>query len=336
MTSKAYAVANGFVGLALEAVRGTAAASPIYTPVKDPKYAGMITWLDDDSLRGSPVAKYDAVAGVQHGEFDIKGNVMMDTIGILLQAALGGSDTVAGAGPYTHTQGLLNNYLVGSQPLSLSLWDFTGAVTNLVTGAQLSDLEFTWAIEAALLYAGKAMGNLATNPSVPTPSFSTEELTPAWNTTTTINGITITQMENFTCKIDRKAEVIAAGGSANPYDVFSGPCDVSGKVTLVIDQLLDPMTVGGSEWNTGANGAGLVRLPLPMVVTFTQPTSNHALKLQMSTVQFKNPVVERGKKFLEVTADYDAIANTTDATSSGWSPLKTVVTNAISTAYVGS
>jgi hypothetical protein len=335
-TTLGYAVSNGFLGLALEAVRGTAAADPIYTPAKEPKYAAIITWLDDDSLRGSMVATYDSVQGVRHGEFDLKGNVQMDTFPILLQAALGGADAIAGDGPYGHTQGLLNDYTVGSQPLSLSLWDFTGAITNLITGAQLDSLELTWAIDAALTYTAKAMGDVATNPDVPTPSFSTEPLVPAWDTVTTINDVTVTTLVAFTCKIDRKAEVIHAGGSADPYDVFAGPVDVTGKITLVVDQIDDPLTIGGSEWNLATPGAGLVRLPLPVTIVFTDPNLGHSLELQMSAVQFKNPVIERGKKHLEVSADYTAIANTTDAIATGWSPIKTIATNAVATAYVGS
>jgi hypothetical protein len=336
MTTKAYAVANGFLGLGLEAVRGVAAASPLFIPTKEPKNSPMVTWLKDEGLRGSPVTIYDQVPGVRHDEFEVKGDVQLDTFALYLIGVLGAADAISGGGPYAHLQGLLNDYTVGSQPPSFTVSDFNGAMLIEATAAQLESLELTFAIDAALTYAAKFISNIATaGGGPPAATFGVEPILPNWVIAATINAVDVHTVEEFSCKIDRAVESIHTGGNQGPYSNFAGPCAVSGKGTFVLNDLDDPFAIGGSEWSLDAPAA-LARVQLPISLLWTDPITSHSLAVQMSNVQFSNPVIERGKKYVEVTVDYEANANTTDATDGGYSPIQTTVTNAVAAAYVGS
>jgi len=63
--------------------------------------------------------------------------------------------------------------------------------------------------------------------------------------------------------------------------------------------------------------------------------TNHSIKLQMSDVQFHDPKRSVGKEYVELTVNFDAQANTTDATNGGYAPIKATVKNAVAS-YVAS
>src|SRR5271169_1258068 len=97
----AFMSANSYFQLALEAVRGTAAAGtftniPVTTPQVDP----MVVFMKDGSFRGSPVDVYDDIPGTWHSEVTIKGYVYADSFPPLLIGAIGPD---APSGSYVHT-----------------------------------------------------------------------------------------------------------------------------------------------------------------------------------------------------------------------------------------
>jgi hypothetical protein len=310
-------------------------------PNKDPKRSSLITWLDDDGLRGSPTGPFDSVPGVQHDEFEIKGEAQFDTIPLLVIGALGAPDAISGSGPYEHLDGMLNDYTVASQPPSLTIQDFDGVHCNRMTAAQIENLEFTYAIAAALNFSAKLIANPGTQISKPTESFGTEHIVAGWSVGMEINSEAVTTVEEFTCKIDRGTEAVHTGqNTPGPYANFADKCVVTGKSTFVIASTSDSLTIGGSaaspEWNASTPGAALKRFQVPIAITFTEPITGHTMLIQMSAAQFANPVVERGKKYLTVSGDYKAVANATDAVDAGYAPIQIVTTNAKSAAYAGS
>jgi len=190
-----FMTANSFLGLGIENVRGTAAASPTFIPITAPQVTPMQVFLRDEALRGSPTTVYDQVAGVRHDEYDVKGYVYADSFPILLRSILGGTDTFSGAGPtYLHGIKLLNNS-TGSQPPSVTIQDFDGATAFQMTGAQMSELSVTFGAEAAAEWSAKFMGNPYTQISAPSPSFTTPSTTlgfvPGWNILTNIGAFSI-------------------------------------------------------------------------------------------------------------------------------------------------
>ena len=320
---------NSYVGLGIEATRGTVSSNIKFIPVTSPQVTPQQTWLRDEAYRGSAVTIYDNVLGVRHDEYDFKGFVFADTIGILAKAALG-YEAVTGSGTYTHSFALKND-VTGSQPPAVSIQDFDGANPFQILAAQLGDLKFTFGAEAALEYEAKLMGNPFTVIAAPTKSFSSEAFIPGWDLALTIGGTSSSVVVDGEINITRgTAPIFTAAGSTSPYRNFAGPIDVTGRMKFVVESN-DPILYNGS-----GNGFGLVDSPQAVVLTFTDPTSTHTITMTMSKVQFFNPKRDRSKAYVEVDAEFVALANATDAVAgagAGYSPISIVATNSVSAVY---
>ena len=53
----------------------------------------------------------------------------------------------------------------------------------------------------------------------------------------------------------------------------------------------------------------------------------------MSAMQLEDPVITVGKSYVEIEANFTAIADTTDQVTGGYSPISSLVTNAQTTQY---
>lgn len=92
----------------------------------------MVTWLPDESLRGSPADTYGNVAGIRHDTYDAKGDAYLDTFPNILRAALGSTDTVATA-PTNTT--LTASCAAGATTISCTTTIAVGKWFSLDTGA---------------------------------------------------------------------------------------------------------------------------------------------------------------------------------------------------------
>lgn len=322
----AFASANSNLEVALETTRGTAAAGT-YTgiPCITPTITPVRQFLKDDAFRGSPVETYDGVQGVWHTEIDTKGYVYADTFPLLAIATLG-PDVVSGA--YVHTMKLANAAATGSQPASLTMKTFDGANPWQVTGSQPADFEVTGGADKALEWSAKLMGYAWTTPSIPTVTYSTIPLIPGWDVTSTINSVSLTYIEDFTLKINRKTAPIFTQGNFSPQVIFTGPCDVTGTLTYVVNDTSDPFMIGGSAY-------ALYRDRIPFVLVATDPnTAATSVTFTMTTVQFQNVKRSTTKSYTEATVEFFAEANATDALT-GYSPISIAVANAVAS-YVAS
>jgi hypothetical protein len=318
-----FATNQSFFGLVPEATRGTPVTpATVWMPYKSPQQTPTQTYLPDEGLRGNPVSIYDEILGVRHDLMEFKGDVHLDSFGNLIEGILGGTDTITGAGPYVHTIPLLNSAAVGSQPKSYTLYDFNGYQCEQMAGGQLDSVEVAFTIAGSVEYTAKWLGQPFTVVSTPTTqTFSgVDKLIPAWNNAVQIAGVSSPIMVDGTCMMARSTEAVHAAGSQGPVVTFAGPLKVTGKLTF--------LTVASDA----ISPAALAYTPQALTFTFTDPASSHTMLLQMSKVQFMNPKYERGKIYVTVSVDYEAEANTTDATA-GYSPIKAIVTNAQSTAY---
>ena len=339
----AYLVANSYLGILPEATRGVlnTGGTPVYVPVTTPQITPQQTFLRDEALRGSPVMVYDEVQGVRHDEYDAKIYLFADTFPYLVKSILGGTDTVTGAGPYTHNLQLLNNSSIGSQPESFSILDFDGANFFTLLGAQADQLQITFGAEAAAESTVKFFANPYTSSTTApapfsAPSLSTVHMIPAWDTSiqfgptggaqTTVNYISSGELT-----LARKTAPIFTMGAQAPYQNFAGPIDVSGKFTAVVDSDAD-------VWSTGSTADALSYSPQSLSITFTDPNDEeaavqYAINFTMTNVQFMNVKRNRGKAFTEVDVEFTARANTTDASAgSGYSPVQAFIVNATATA----
>ena len=333
----AYLVANSYLGIMPEATRGTlnSGGTPVYIPVTAPQVTPMQTFLRDEALRGSPVMVYDQVQGVRHDEYDAKFYLFADTFPNLVKAVLGGTDTVTGAGPYTHNIKLLNNASIGSQPQSYSIMDFDGANYFTMLGAQADQLEISFGAEAAAEATVKfftnpyTSGTSATSP-FSAPSLSTVHMIPAWDTVISVAGTPYTYISDGTLTIARKTAPIFTMGTQAPYQNFAGPIDVTGKFTAVVNSQSDP-------WSTGSGATALTRSPQALVITFTDPNDSSggtqfSVSFTMTQAQFQNVKRTRGKAYTEVEVEFTANADATDATT-GYSPIQANIINATAAPY---
>jgi hypothetical protein len=327
----AFASSNSYLGVGLEATRGTAAATVgdyKWIPIQTPTLTPVRQFLKDDAFRGSPATTYDGVQSTWYTEIDTKGYVYADTFPILAIATLG-PDVVTGSAPYLHTIKLANAAATGSQPASLTVDYFDGVNPWQVVGAQPADFTVTGGADKALEWSSKLMGYAWTVlGSAPTESFSTIPLMPGWDVTSTVNSISLNYIEDFTLKIDRKTAPIFTQGNSSPLVIFTGPCDVTGTLTYVVPTVTDPFAVGGSAW-------ALYREQIPFVIACTDPnTASTSVTFTMTTVQFQTIKRETTGPYVKATVEFFAEANTTDALT-GYSPIAITVDNGVA-AYTAS
>jgi len=170
-----------------------------------------------------------------------------------------------------------------------------------------------------LEYDTKSTGWQSETVSDPTPSFSAVLPTPVWRGTVSVGGSAVSTA--MTGNIDMKRPATPIYGISNtqdPYQVFLGPLEVTGKITFVMDnddQLLNflnntqPALVFNWAYGSGAN-------EVQIQATLTKGA-------------YTTGVIERGEDFVQVSVDINAQSNTTDAGSSGgYSPIKWVLKNA--------
>jgi len=315
---------RSYIGIAKETTKGTAVTTPVaYIPVtaSTVKPQDIYTPLFDEGLRGSLVKNYNYIQGRIHSTFDFGGPAFADTILYPIAGVLG-EDVVTGSAPYTHTIALKNTTTTASdaQPAAYTLLDFYGANVRSWAGHQFSDFSLKWSADGLLEYDAKSTGWQSATTSTPTPSFTTVLPTAVWYGTVSVGGTTISN--NTMGNIDMKRPVTPIYGVANvqtPYQVFLGALEVTGKATFLMEndtQLTNYLTNTQPalvfNWTTGTGA------------TQTQ------IQATMTKGAYTLAVIERSKDFVEVVVDFNAQGNLTDAGTTGYSPIKWVVKNAVS------
>jgi hypothetical protein len=291
---------RSYLGIAKEATRGTAVAPTDFIPVmKDSlKPVDIVDPLYDTGLRGSNALNYNYIPGRTRSTVDFGGAVFADTVGYGIAGLLGSVATTGASAPFTHTISLFNSLASGGdvQPISYTLTDFYAVDVRSYPGCQFSDFSLKFNADGMLEYDTKTTGWASEVVSDPTPTFSTVLPTPVWRGTA-IYGISNTQ---------------------DPYQVFLGPLEVTGKITFVMEddsELLNflnntqPALVFNWNYGTGA--------------------SEVQIQATLTKGAYTTGVIERGEDFVQVSVDFNAQANTTDdGASGGFSPIKWVLKNA--------
>jgi hypothetical protein len=314
---------RSYLGIAKEATRGTAVAPTDFIPVmKDSlKPVDIVDPLYDTGLRGSNALNYNYIPGRTRSTVDFGGAVFADTVGYGIAGLLGSVATTGASAPYTHTISLFNSLTsnVDVQPISYTLTDFYAVDVRSYPGCQFSDFSLKFNADGMLEYDTKTTGFQSELVADPTPTFSTVLPTPVWRGTVSIGGTAVSTA--MTGNIDMKRPATPIYGISNtqdPYQVFLGPLEVTGKITFVMEddsQLLNflnnsqPALVFNWAYGTGAT----------------------AVQIQATLTKgaYTTGVIERGEDFVQVSVDFNAQANTTDdGASGGFSPIKWVLQNA--------
>lgn len=327
-----YMTANSYFGLAPETTYGTPVAIGTFTPVDSPKVVTELTWLDDSAFRGSPVEHYDQVPGVIKGMYDAKVYLYADVYPNLIRAALGSTDSVgasvavtnsAGASvpAYPHTIGVLNSPNTGSQAPSYTIVNNSVDNPYQISAARLTDLAISVAVDAAVENTFSFVGNAASVVASVTANESTQHLVPSWNCSASIGGASVAVIESLEINIKRNTTSIHTVGSQAPYNNFQGPVSVEGKFAFVVE--------AGETFYANS----LTRAQQQVLVRLTDPATGYNVLFQMSNVQLESPVIDQSKAYVSLTANFIAVANTTDSVTTGYSPIKVICTNGQSTAY---
>ena len=318
---------RSYVGIAKETTKGTPVTPTIFIPVLANTLKPVDTYgaLYDEGLRGSLVKNYNYIQGRGNSTFDFGGAAFADTIGFPI-AGLLGEDVVSGSAPYVHTIALKNSATAAAdaQPASFTMTDFYSANVRAYAGQQFHDFSLKFTAEGLLEYDAKSTGWLSATASTPTPSFSTVLPTPVWYGTVSVAGTTVSNAT--TGNIDMKRPVtpiFGIGNTQNPYQVFVGALEVTGKVTFLMEadaQLTNYLT------NTQP----------ALVFNWTQGSGASQTQIQATLTKgaYTLAAIERSKDFVEVTVDINAQGNLTDSGTVGYSPIKWVIKNAVTTAYL--
>jgi hypothetical protein len=314
---------RSYLGIAKEATRGTAVAPTDFIPVmKDSlKPVDIVDPLYDTGLRGSNALNYNYIPGRTRSTVDFGGAVFADTVGYGIAGLLGSVATTGASAPFTHTISLFNSLASGGdvQPISYTLTDFYAVDVRSYPGCQFSDFSLKFNADGMLEYDTKTTGWASEVVSDPTPTFSTVLPTPVWRGTVSIGGSTVATAMTGNIDMSRPATPIyGISNTQDPYQVFLGPLEVTGKITFVMEddsQLLNFLNNSQPalvfNWAYGA-GASAVQIQ----ATLTKGA-------------YTTGVIERGEDFVQVSVDFNAQANTTDdGASGGFSPIKWVIQNA--------
>jgi hypothetical protein len=314
---------RSYLGIAKEATRGTAVAPTDFIPVmKDAlKPVDIVDPLYDTGLRGSNVLNYNYIPGRTRSTVDFGGAVFADTVGYGIAGLLGSVATTGVSAPFTHTISLFNSLASGGdvQPISYTLTDFYAVDVRSYPGCQFSDFSLKFNADGMLEYDAKSTGFQSETVSDPAPTFSTVLPTPVWRGTVSIGGSPVSTAMTGNIDMMRPATPIyGISNTQDPYQVFLGPLEVTGKITFVMDndsQLLNFLNNSQPalvfNWNYGTGAAEV------------------QIQATLTKGAYTTGVIERGEDFVQVTVDINAQSNTTDAGSSGgFSPIKWVLKNA--------
>ena len=314
---------RSYLGIAKEATRGTAVAPTDFIPVmKDAlKPVDIVDPLYDTGLRGSNALNYNYIPGRTRSTVDFGGAVFADTVGYGIAGVLGSVATTGASAPFTHTISLFNSLASGGdvQPISYTLTDFYAVDVRSYPGCQFSDFSLKFNADGMLEYDAKSTGWSSETVSDPTPTFSTILPTPVWRGTVSVGGSTVATAMTGNIDMKRPATPIyGISSTQDPYQVFLGPLEVTGKITFVMEddsELLNFLnnTQPALVFNW-AYGSGAAEVQIQATLTKGAYTTG---------------VIERGEDFVQVSVDFNAQANTTDdGASGGFSPIKWVLKNA--------
>ena len=314
---------RSYIGIAKEATKGTAVAPTDFIPVMADslKPVDIIDPLFDKGLRGSLVENYNYIPGRTRSTFDFGGAVFPDTIGYSIAGVMGSVATTGASAPFTHTVSLKNSQATGAdaQPISYTLTDFYAAECRKYAGIQFHDFSLKFNADGMLEYDTKATGWASASATTPTPSFSTILPTPVWQGTVSIGGAPVSYSVSGNLDMTRPVTPIyGISQTQNPYQVFLGALDVTGKFTFIMEDnteltrfLTNTQPAIVLNW---AYGAGATAVQLQATITKGAYTA---------------AAIDRGADFVQIMVDVNGIGNTTDAGSTGGqAPIKWVLQNA--------
>jgi hypothetical protein len=187
-------------------------------------------------------------------------------------------------------------------------------------GCKVTEFSMSFNSEGMLEYTAKLMGHPSTTTSAAAPSFSAVTPTPVWRGTVSIGGSTVGYTTDGSVSMTRKAEAIfGINTDQGPYEVFVGALDATGTLTFVMEND-DELT----RFLTNTQPA--------LTFTWAQGASTTATSIGFTITKgaYTTAAIDRSGDHVSITIELSAIANTTDAGSTGgFAPIKWELQNAV-------
>ena len=328
-TATTFSSFKQFLGVAKETSQGTAVPMTATIPIEKIETEDKPVWLDDKALRGSMVEAYGRQQGVIKTDFSFSGPVFGDTLGYLVGNILGDITTTGASAPFTHAISTLNS--AQGQPTSHTFTHYQGTPATFgaryYPGSCLSELTLKWNAETQLFTYDAKGSSWPSSITAATPTSAPSTVTPlaSWRATLGIGGTVGTnQVKTITdgeITIKRALEpVFTAQNVQTPYIIQRGAVSVTGKLNFIA---ADESPYLNMINNTQPQfqliiGNGLVG------------ATQIQVQIDAQTAAFATAKYDAGKAAVMYQTTFDAIANTTNAgTSGGYSPAKVTLTNAV-------
>ena len=306
------------IGLAKESSWGTAVGSTIFFPAG--KNAKLDTRYENQLEEGwEGVAGKDKVyiQGTGYSELNWPDMWFYPDVSPNFLMAMLGTDTVTGAGPFTHT--LTVNNSTNTPSYSCTKFDNLAATARQSAGVYFEQVSMKFSNPGKFSIAASGRGKIATNATKPVASYSA--LTPyiPWQAALTLNSSSNQRL--IDCQIDIKRPLSQIWGFSNSQDMTGlvvTDMEVNVKMTYV--------PIDYSELNLFLNNT-----QPPFSLVFTSGTNT--LTFQMSKMAFEDPTtLDHGQEYARVMVAGRAIVNSTDA-GTGNAPIKIIAVNSQSGAY---
>jgi Phage tail tube protein len=230
---------------------------------------------------------------------------------VILSAAATGSAsgvTLTIGAPQTHVGSLLNS-TPSAQPTSHTLTDFY-AITQArqYAGIQWVELELKFNVEGLLEWTAKAQGLVPSLPvAQPVGSWTTVLPMPTWQGIATIGGTVMAKIGDGTVNLKREVALIPGMNGTQQYaQVFLGPLETTYKFSAYIDD--------DTEYNRMSNNT---QPSVDLNWSSGVGASMQQIRMHMSQVAYLKAKPNRGKPYVQIDVESEAVANTTDIGSSG-------------------
>jgi len=298
LTPSLIPVFKRFTGFAKESSYGTDPLTGYrWTPAHNAKPEEVIEYQADVGLRGIGAQTFGEYQGVKRSQFSYDLDFYpIDTPGLI--PLILGPDTVTGTtSPYTHTF-----KLASGEPASATFRDYNGIDVWAMSGARLSQMQFKLDAQKNLSASIQGQGFSPSNITLPTASFDTNPYFLGWEASVVFAGGTASNhMSMMTLTLARKLTArYGAVNSQNPTVIFVGPLQMSGSMTFEVED--------DTEYDYFPNNT-----QPSVVITLTQPTTNFEIVFQMSKCAFTKATFSDSKDYLDLSADFTAVYNTTDS-----------------------
>jgi hypothetical protein len=316
-------------GMKKEVTYGTAQATPdtwIPIDVGSMKYNPDLHTLPDNAARGLMATTYQQVAGMETSTYAYKTFAYLDTAYQHWLATLGYTDTLTGAGdPYTHKTALNNAVTPAAQPPSYTLFwaDAAGKVWQSA-GAVIDTLKLTVKVDGLVEIEPQWRGMIATAIAPPSNTPSGTKPMPAWNSVISINGSPVADGSEVSVEYKRNAAAVETiNNSQSPLAVGSFNLEVTGTGIFVYQGSTDARLV--NYLNNTQQAFAVKIAPAGDAV--------HSLTLTHTVAAFTAATPQGSNKWMEIVANFTALANATDALDGKQSPAQAVLLTSVSTAY---